>query len=285
MSYYQQQEQLEIDLRSVGSTPLYDSIFLFLFPPISLFSLVANLVSFSIFSARYFRRKPLYTYLRVVCLNSSLMNAVMAVSFLCDSRRYIHVANTELATYFRCYFKIPIVNTVHFYGSVIEIVLAIDRLVEFTSLKESFRRVSASRVCTCLFVACLLINAPYLLVFEPKKRPITMPTQLIDDDDGNTATTTTTTTSLSADIATITSPFAYLTIAQNSSSNEHEKFFYFYGESAFALSHEGRIFKNIQYFIRDILTFILLLFINIISLVLFKQVYFLLFLIKYFFLN
>lgn len=226
----EKEEPVEADLKSVGSTLLYDSIFLFIFPPISLIALVANIVSFYIFSARYFRKKPLYTYLRASCLNSSLMNLVLAISFLCDSRRFIQIANTELATYFRCYFKIPIVNTAHFYGSVIEIVLAIDRLVEFTRLKARFRQANALKISISLFVACLVINAPYILVFEPKKRQVLL-------DNGNSSTT---------------------------------RYFYFYGESEFALSYEGRILKNIQYFIRDILTLVLLFFINLVSLVLFK---------------
>ena len=212
----------QIDLKSYGSTHLYDAIFLFAFPPIGLISLAANIFSYVIFSARYFRNKPLYTYLKVICLNSSIINLVFAISFICASRRYLDLANTEFATYFRCYIKIPFINTCYFYGSLIDIVLAIDRLIEFTRFKGRFRQFNPTVICAFLFLLCVIINAPYILIFEPKKKPIA------------------------------------------------NQFFYYYGESRFALSPQGIIFKNIQYFIRDILTLILLVFINLITLTLFR---------------
>ena len=225
----------EMILRSVGSTPLYDAVFLFVLPPLGLLSLAGNLLSYFIFSARYFKKKPYYTYLRAYCLNSSMMNFIFAISFICDSRRFLDLSNTELSTYFRCYIKIFLSNTCYFYGSVLDIVLAIDRLIEFSSLKMKFRQHDPNRVCSFLFVLVLILNAPYLFIFEPKKRLI-----IYDDNFSRNQT-------------------------------EGEEFFY-YGESQFALSPQGIILKNIQYFIRDILTLVLLVVINFITLILFRYI-------------
>lgn len=228
LSIEEKNAQWEALLRSVGSTPLYDVIFIGAFPLLGSLAILGNLLSHHIFSARYFQQKPLYTYLRLCCLNSSLVCFVYAIAFVCDSRRYLPLANTEFATYFRCYFKIPFLNTFYFLGSVLDNVLAVDRLVELTTLKARFRQLNPKRVSVLLVLACVVINAPYVLVFEPKKKQI-------------------------------------FTAASN-----HTEYFYFYGESEFALSHVGYIFKNIQSFIRDILTLIVLVVINLITLCLFR---------------
>ena len=225
-------EQIDIHLRNAGSSVLYDAIFLFIFPPLSMVSMIGNLVSYRIFSEGYFRRKPLYTYLRMSCLNSSIVNLAFGLAFICESRRYLQIANTEFGTYFRCIFKIPIINMCYFYGSILDIILALDRLVELTRFKETFRRrFNPTYVClfSCLF--CIAFNAPYLFVFEPKNKPI-----FIIDQNG---------------------------------SNSSEVFNY-YGESKFALSPHGKAVKAVIYFTRDILTLIIIIFINSLSLILLR---------------
>ena len=216
----------ELELDKVGSTYIKDSVFLFVIPPAGLLSLAGNLLSYSIFSARYFEKKPLYYYLKVVCLNSSLINLIFVISFICDSRRFLELANTEFATYFRCYVKILVICTCYFYGCLLDIVLAIDRMVEFTKYKGLLRQMNPKKVCTSIALVCIAINAPYVLIFEPKKKLLVH---------GNTT----------------------------------EEFFY-YGESRFALTFEGRVFKNILYFIRDVLTIVVLVLINFITLYLFR---------------
>ena len=219
-------------LTKVGSTSIHDAIFLFILPPISILSLIGNILSYRIFSDRYFQKKPLYTYLRVCCLNSSLICLVYAITFICDSRRYVYVSNTQFATYFRCFVKIPITNTCYFYGCMLDIVVAFDRMVEFTRFKRRFRQLNSYMICAVICAICLVINAPYLLVFEPKQEVVI--------------------------------------VRNNGSSSPINQVFYYYGESEFALSHQGRIFKNIQYFIRDILTLFVLVIINVATLILLR---------------
>lgn len=218
-------------LRSIGSSPLYDAIFLIAFPPFGCLALVGNLISYRILTARYFQQKPLYAYLRATCLNSSIINFVFAITFLCESRRYLVFANTEWAIFFRCYFKIPVINTCYFYGSILDIVLSLDRLVEFTRFKQRFRQINAHRLCIILLVVCIVLNLPYIFVFEPKMRRV----HFVD--------------------------------ANGDRSSENS---YYYGESAFASSSKGAILKNIHYIIRDFLTLVVMVLFNIVTLVLLK---------------
>lgn len=223
----------EMKLRSVGSSPLYDALYLFAFPPISTISLLTNLLVIAILSARFFKRKAIYNYLRVSCLNSSVVSLIYVITFICDSRRYLAVSNSEFATYFRCYFKIPVINTCYFYGSVLDIVLAIDRLVEFTPIKTDFRRMNSMLVSGGLFAVCLIINVPHFFVFEPRK-------------------------SLEVLVSNVSGQLV------NSTET-----FHFYAETQFATSDEGRMLLYVQKFVRDILTLIVLILINLIFMFLF----------------
>lgn len=224
-------------LKRLGSTPLYDTLFLFVFPPLALTSLTLNLISYRLFSTPYFTKKPLYTFLRASCLNSALINLIFAFAFLCDSRRYVTLANTQIASYFRVYIKISIANLCYFFGSALDIVLALERLLELTTkFRHIFRQLKPLKLCAYLLVTCFLLNMPYLFVFEPKQlnEVIVTPTR-----NNNTL-------------------FGVLLV-------------YHYGETEFALSRVGKVIKNFQYFVRDILTLVLLFGINLTALVLFRR--------------
>lgn len=219
-------------LTSLGSTSHYDAIFLFAFPPFGMLAFICNIVSFCVFSSRYFHKKPLYTYIRTCCLNSSIINIVFAVTFISESRRYLpSIVNTEFSSYFHCYFKIPVINMCYFYGSVLDILLSFDRLVEFTRFKATFRRLNPHRVCLVAFVTCVVINTPYMLVFEPKKR--------LDNF-----------------------------MAENGSI--HVQISHLISESEFALSPHGSILKKTQYFIRDVLTLLIMVIFNVLTLILLR---------------
>lgn len=220
--------QYDKHLRQVGSTPLYDSIFLFVFPPLSLASLASNILAYKVMRARYFQKKDLYTYLRVSCLNSSIINLIYAITFICDSRRFVSIANTQFATYFRCYFKIPLLNLCYFYGCVLDIAVAFDRMIELTMLKHKFRRINSNLICALLGLFCLTVDWSYVLEFEPKSKEIV--------------------------------------ITYQNQSNRTE-IFYYYGKSAFALSFKGQILNKTLLFVRDILTLVILIGLNVATLI------------------
>lgn len=159
-------------LKKIGSSWFYDSAFLFVFPTVGLFSFVGNLISFWILSGPYFSHKPLYTYLKAICLNSSLANLVSMMNILWNTRRYLNISNSEFASLLRCYIKIPVAFGTYFYGSVLDIVLALERLCELSNRREIFRRFPPNRVCLVILLVCFIINFPFLFVFVPNKTPV-----------------------------------------------------------------------------------------------------------------
>lgn len=159
-------------LNKIGSTWFYDTIFLFIFPPVGLAAFLGNLISYWILSGPYFTQKPLYTYLKLICLNSSAANLISMLNIIWNTRRYSSISNTEWASQLRCYLKIPVGFGTYFYGSVLDIVLALERLCELTNRREIFRQYRPQRVCFFLFLVCFFLNAPFLFVFVPTKTTI-----------------------------------------------------------------------------------------------------------------
>lgn len=215
-----------------GSSWFFDAIFLFVFPPLAILSLLANLISYRIFSSSYFVKKPLYTYLKATCLNSSAINLIYMFSFLCESRRFLAFTNAEWSIFFKCYVKLQLVLLAYFYGCMLDIVLALERLSELTNFKHAFNRVSSVRVCVWLFLACLLISLPFLFIFEPK------------------------------------APLVF----RNTRTNSTE-LVYFYAETAFATQPSGKLLKMGQALVRDVLTLVLLIGLNVSTLILFRRNY------------
>lgn len=157
-------------LTQIGSTWFYDTVNLLVFPPVGFFSIVGNLICYWILSGPIFSHKPLYTYLKMICLNSAMANLVSTTNFIWNTRRYLVMSNTEWASILRCYFKMPVAFGTYFYGSVLDIVLALERLCELTNQRHIFRRFSPNRVCFVLFVVCFILNFPFLFVFVPTKQ-------------------------------------------------------------------------------------------------------------------
>lgn len=225
-------EDRESVLRQIGSTWVYDSIFLFVFPPIGLASLLSNLISYYILSGPYFAHKPLYTYLKAMCLNSAVTNLVSISNILWNTKHYLDISNTQWTSMLRCYFKMPVAFGTYFYGSVIDIVLALERLFELTNQRHVFRRFQPSRVCLVLLIACIVFNIPFFFVFVPTRKELFNPVK-------NTT-----------------------------------EYIYFYGESEFALSRTGKVIKTVHYLFRDAFTLAILILINMISLILFRRIYY-----------
>lgn len=221
------EEIREAALRKIGSTWFHDSMYMFVFPLVGFASLISNLVSFHIFSGPYFSRRPLYTYFRANCLNSSLIGLVLMSNFLWYARRYLDFSNSELATFFRCYVSFPIMFCAYFFGCCIDIVLSFERISDLSGFR--FSKCRPTRVCWLLLIFSFVVNLPSFILFEPIKRPL-----YVDQESNSTV------------------------------------YFFHYGETAFALSRSGIIFKSIFYMIRDFFTLILLVILNISSLILFR---------------
>ena len=152
------------------SSELLEIVFTFVFPPISTIAFISNIVSYRIFSSSRIFQKPLYAYLKVICLNSMLINVLLGLSFLWSSRFNNGFGFLKWQAYLQCYFSYILFLASHSFGCFLEIVLALERLCELTDSRHLFHRFSPAKVCTCLLILCFLLSLPLVVLIEPKEQ-------------------------------------------------------------------------------------------------------------------
>jgi hypothetical protein len=61
---------------------------------------------------------------------------------------------------------VPFANYGYFYGTILDIVIALDRIANFNGLvKRSLQKLSPYKMCIVLFVFCFLVDLAYFFVF------------------------------------------------------------------------------------------------------------------------
>lgn len=164
-------EILDRALTRIGSDWTLDAIYLFAFPILGLIPFAFNILSYIIFKSPHFsQKKSLYIYLKVSCLNSSVINLITAINFLWSSQRYFKFANSQLAVYLRCYLRFPIILSAYSFGSLIDIVLALERLCELTNSKRLFNRARPFCVCAVTLILSVCFNLTIIFMCEPKRQ-------------------------------------------------------------------------------------------------------------------
>lgn len=164
-SVYENMEQVLI---AFGSTWFWDSFWLFFATPISLFGFFTNLLSLYIFLHGQFLTLPIYNYLRVLVVNSAILCFFTIFDFVFYSRRYLAVVNTYWANAYDAFVHEPITNTAYFFGSVLDIIIMLDRLSTFS---KRFRIIPETfewwKVTILTLVVCIVIDGPYYFVNIP----------------------------------------------------------------------------------------------------------------------
>ena len=223
-------ESFEQVLEVFGSTWFWDSFWLFFTTPISIFGFLTNLLSLYVFLQSEFQKLTVYNYLRVIVTNSAILCFFTIFDFVFYSRRYFTFVNTYWANAYNCFIHEPITNTAYFFGSVLDIIIMLDRLSTFS---RKYRVIPEAiewwKVTIGTLMICIVINGPYYFVNLP--------------------------TEFSFQIAT--SNQAYIVYAVD--------------QSDFSTTVVGRVLTFGIYFIRDFLTMVISIVLNILSVVCLKQ--------------
>lgn len=158
---------MELDkwLEMIGSSWFLDGLYLFLFTPVSMLGVILNIFSFLVLTNKKFNFY-LYKYLRIYCLNSTIVNLTGAFIFCSRSRRFLGFNNSYLSMLYECFIYIAICNTSYFYGGVLEIPIILERLCYLNKKLRWFLRFNPNKVCLVCLLGCLIINTPYFLFID-----------------------------------------------------------------------------------------------------------------------
>lgn len=149
-----------------------DSLYLFIFTPVSFFGVFLNLLSFHIL-IKISNKSNLFEYLKIYCLNSVILTLSATFLFLSRSRRYISESSSYWQIAYDTFVYIPIANTAYFIGSVLDIIILLDRLSAFNPTVKTFiTKISPLKTTLIIVSFCIAINFPYYFVYEPSSMSI-----------------------------------------------------------------------------------------------------------------
>nr|QVK45825.1 G protein-coupled receptor [Proales similis] len=209
-----------------GSSWFSDIMWVFIYMPASAIGCVLNLINFLVFSRKEFSIK-LYTYFKLMTLCCCIFCFISIWYPLAMTKRFFLGKDTHLGAIYICHVYIPICNLLFYFITVLDILILIDRLATFIpKLKSVYNKQSANRLCLIAFLICLALDFPYFFVFVPK-------------------------------------PWYYRYLDEQ--SNVVTLTFYIIGASDFAVSLTGTIITYLIYVFRDILTIVIIVILNIIS--------------------
>lgn len=214
-------------LELIGSFWILDSLYLFLFTPVSIVGFFLNTLSLIALRDEHFTLS-LYEYLRVYCFSGAFLSLVSSFIFCSRSRRFVEFNNSYLAMIYECFVYISIGNTLYFFTGVLDIAIILERLSSFNQKLKWFTTINPKKVYFGILIFCLIINTPYFFVYRPVELDIKL-----------------------------SSNFTYRLNA--------------FDATQFSRSQIGMIITYIEYLFRDILTLLIEITLNIISIIYLKS--------------
>jgi len=156
----------EIFLSKIGSTLLYDSLYLFLIVPMGIIGTILNIISLIIFFRKNMRNISFYRYFQIYAINSLILSFTLSFSFFLSPRYFFELSISRAARIFKCLIEPSyILPLALFYSNAMNILLNIERASCFTTKFKYFKNTSPYLICFWLFFICTIINLPtYFLI-------------------------------------------------------------------------------------------------------------------------
>lgn len=168
-SINQQNISLDSVLTKYGSTIFLDTFNLYPYTIISTLGFLLSTLSLVVFMNRKeFDGIRLYVYLRVYSINNMILCFVNIFNFTFCSYRILSWSNSFPSQVFFNYLFTPISSVCYFYGSVLDILILMDRISFFCQwLKASrFNQLSPTSICVWTLIVCIIIDAPSFVYYE-----------------------------------------------------------------------------------------------------------------------
>jgi hypothetical protein len=158
----------EIFLSKIGSTLLYDSLYLFLIVPMSVIGTILNIISLIIFFRKNMRNLSFYKYYQIYAINSLILSFTLSLNFLHSPRFFFDLSISRAARIFKCLIELSYVLPLAlFYSNAMNILLNIERATCFTTKFKYFKNTSPYLICFWLLLICTIVNMPAYFLIRP----------------------------------------------------------------------------------------------------------------------
>ena len=158
---------LEYWLRIYGSTWLMDGLYFYLLTPISLVSVIFNLLTYLILKRSSFGSGVIFNYLRAYTINSALLSVLLTTTFICTTYRIFEFTNTYGAYFFGSYFHSPFLSIFYFNGNLLELCIIMERIIILNKIKHVKNVLQFKYFKLILFLSSVVINLSVFFLNYP----------------------------------------------------------------------------------------------------------------------
>jgi hypothetical protein len=153
-------------LNLIGDYETIDVLYYYLISTLCMIGSILNLICIWIFFQKDFKQS-LFTYYRILSINSFLHEFIGFWFSLCYSNRYIPFNYQYLCVNYQFVF-VPLHMFFHFYSGLIEIAILLDRIKIFVEKIKNCVQVGAKKIMLILFFISALLAVPGIFINEPK---------------------------------------------------------------------------------------------------------------------
>jgi len=158
----------EIFLTIVGSTWLHDSLYICLIVPMGAIGVVLNILTICIFFKKEFKKIKFYAYLKTYSFISLILAGTMSCAFFISPRYLFDLSISHSAKIYKCLIlPVYVLPFFLFCGHVMSILLNLERISNFNSNFNLFKRLSPYLISFCLLLVCFIINSPTYFLSNP----------------------------------------------------------------------------------------------------------------------
>lgn len=135
-----------------------DALYLYLITPMGIAGVFLNTLSLIIFI--YSSSKVLlFRYMRIYTAFCILIAFIQVFTFYLSSIRLYDLSISYIGRFYKCYLTIG-ATFLFFYTNVLDVVISVERAINFSVKYQSFKNISTVKLSIFLFFICLLINLP-----------------------------------------------------------------------------------------------------------------------------
>jgi hypothetical protein len=120
--------------------------------PIGIFGMSLNIVALIVLRSHEFNL-PFYTYLRAHTLQSVFICFLSSTHFTIGCRNLLSFTNSKFSFQWYVHVVVPFINITTLYGSLLGIILSMERIILLSNQLKWFRKINANLVCViCAFI-------------------------------------------------------------------------------------------------------------------------------------
>jgi hypothetical protein len=136
--------------------------------PIGLTGAVLNILALIVMRANAFNNLPFYTFLKEYTYCSLFICLLNATLFTSGTRYLIKFSNSKGSFEYYSHFFGPLITVTNFYGSFIDVVLSMERIVLLSKKLEWFKKINPKLLCLIFAIISNVIAWPFWILYIPK---------------------------------------------------------------------------------------------------------------------